>query len=74
MANSVDPEQSAPEEAVRSGSALFAYTTLLEALVFKKFLGHLRYLQNVVFSRFLCYHIYPKYWNTLTPYHICPKI
>ena len=44
MANSVDPDQTAPKG---SGSALFAYVILSGTLVFK-ILGHLQY------------HIYPK--------------
>ena len=40
MANSVDPDQTAPSGAVWSGSALFAYVILSETLVFE-FLGHL---------------------------------
>ena len=40
MANNVDPDQSAPEGAVWSGSALFAYAILSEILVCK-ILGHL---------------------------------
>ena len=40
MANSVDPDQTTPERAVISGSALFAYVNLSEILVYK-FLGHL---------------------------------
>ena len=43
MANSVDPEQTAPSGAVWSGSALFAYVILSETLVFE-LLGHLLYL------------------------------
>ena len=42
MANSVDPDQTAPEGAVWSGSALFAYIILSETLVFE-ILGHLPY-------------------------------
>ena len=42
MANSVDPDQTAPSGAVWSGSALFAYVILSETLVFE-FLGHLPY-------------------------------
>ena len=38
--NSVNPDQTAPEGAVRSGSTLFAYAILSETLVFK-ILGHL---------------------------------
>ena len=41
-ANSVDPDQTAPEGAVWSGSALFAYAILLATLVYK-ILGHLPY-------------------------------
>ena len=39
MANSVDPDQTAP-----SGSALFAYVTLSDTLVFE-ILGHLPYIR-----------------------------
>ena len=35
MANSVDPDQTVPEGAVRSGYALFAYAILLDTLVYK---------------------------------------
>ena len=42
MANSADPDQTAPSGAVWSGSALFAYVILSETLVFE-FLGHLPY-------------------------------
>ena len=41
MANSVDPDQTAPEGAVWSGSALFAYTILSATLVYE-ILGHLQ--------------------------------
>ena len=40
MANSVDPDQTAPSGAVWSGSALFAYAILSETLVYE-ILGHL---------------------------------
>ena len=43
MANSGDPDQTAPEGAVWSGSALFAYVILPDTLVFE-ILGHLPYL------------------------------
>ena len=43
MTNSVDPDQTAPPSgAVWSGSTLFAYVILSDALVFE-FLGHLPY-------------------------------
>ena len=42
MANSVDPDQTVPEGAVWSGSALFTYAYLSETLVYK-ILGHLLY-------------------------------
>ena len=42
MANSVDPDQTAPSGAVWAGSTLFVYVILSDALVFK-FLGHLPY-------------------------------
>ena len=35
MANSVDPDQTAPSGAVWSGSALFAYVTLSDISVYK---------------------------------------
>ena len=41
-ANSADPDQTAPEGAVWSGSALFAYVILSDSLVFE-ILGHLPY-------------------------------
>ena len=40
MANSVDPDQTAPSGADWSGPALFAYVILSETLVFE-ILGHL---------------------------------
>ena len=40
LANSVDPDQTAPAWAVWSGFALFAYDILSETLVFE-ILGHL---------------------------------
>ena len=40
MENSVDPDQTAPTEAVWSGSALFAFVILSDTLVFE-ILGHL---------------------------------
>ena len=40
MANSLDPNQTAPEGAVWSGSTLFAYDILSDLLVYK-ILGHL---------------------------------
>ena len=42
MANSVDPDQTAPSGAVWSGSALFAFAILSDTLVYKIF-GHLLY-------------------------------
>ena len=43
MANSVDPDQTAPSGAVWSGSTLFAYTISSETLIYK-ILGHLLYM------------------------------
>ena len=40
LENSVDPDQTAPEGAVWSGSALFTYATLSETFV-HKISGHL---------------------------------
>ena len=45
MANSVDPDKTAPSGAVWSGSTLFVYVILSDALVFE-FLGHLPYLMR----------------------------
>ena len=45
MANSVDPDQTAPSGAVWSGSALFAYAILSETWVFG-ILGHLLYVRE----------------------------
>ena len=42
MANNVDPDQTAPSGAVWSGSTLFAYVIMSDALVFE-FLGYLPY-------------------------------
>ena len=42
LANSVDTDQTVPSGAVCSGSALFAYGTLSETLLFQ-ILGHLLY-------------------------------
>ena len=51
MANSVDPDQTAPAGAIWSGSALFIYVILSATLVFK-ILGHLLYFENQVFLLF----------------------
>ena len=45
MVNTVDPDQTAPSGAVWSGSTLFAYVILSDALVFE-FLGHLPYQKS----------------------------
>ena len=55
--NSVDPDQTAPEGAVWSGSALFAYTILSDTLVYE-------------ILRHLPYCIYPKYLDTSTPNYL----
>ena len=34
----------------------------------------LKILPKVLSIKSLGYHIQPKYWDTLTPYHNCPKI
>ena len=54
MANSADPDQTAPEGAVWSGSALFAYAILSYTLVYK-ILGHLPY--TLLFVDHLCWWI-----------------
>ena len=43
MANSVDPDQTAPSGAVWSGSALFVYAILSDTLVYK-ILVHLPFI------------------------------
>ena len=44
MANSEDPDQTAPSGAIRSGSALFAYLyIILLATLMYEILGHLSY-------------------------------
>ena len=48
MANSVDPDQTAPEGVIWSGSALFAYAILLETLVYKIS----RYSLDILLKRF----------------------
>ena len=50
MANSVDPDQTAPLGAVWSGPALFAYAILSETEVFE-ILGHLPY--SALFVQYL---------------------
>ena len=49
MANSEDPDQTAPSGAVWSGSALFAYGILSETLVLE-ILGHLPYPIIIVWT------------------------
>ena len=44
MANSVDPDQTAPDGAVWSRSALFSYSILSDTLGYE-ILGHLLYLK-----------------------------
>ena len=70
MANSVDPDQTDPDGAVWSGSALFAYVILSDTLVFR-ILGHLTYLTEIFM---VIYCVYPKYLGTSNPYHTCSKI
>ena len=48
MTNSADLDQTAPSGAVWSGSALFAYATLSESLVYK-------ILGDVLYSLYLIY-------------------
>ena len=55
MANSVDPDQTAPSGAVWSGSALFACVILSDTLVFE-ILGHLPYGKE-----FRCVKFHSKY-------------
>ena len=54
MANSVDPDQTAPSGAVWSGSALFAYVILSETLVFE-FLEHKK-CKDLVYHYINLYH------------------
>ena len=57
MANSVDPDQTAPSGAVWSGSALFAYAILSATLVYK-ILGHLPQILGNAGPDKLCVAIY----------------
>ena len=38
-----------------------------------QFSSNMQYAK-VLGPRFMKYRIHPKYWDILTPYHICPKI
>ena len=49
MANSIDPDQTAPSGAAWSGSILFAYDILSATLVCK-ILGHLSYFYAVAYT------------------------
>ena len=62
MANSVDPDQTAPEGAVWSGSALFAYVILSETLVY-------RILGQNVFGTHPWKWKKIKFWKFLHGYH-----
>ena len=56
MANSEDPDQTAPSGTVWSGSALFAPAILSETLVYE-ILGYLLYmLYDIVYSRITINH------------------
>ena len=63
MANSEDPDQTAPSGAVWSGSALFAYSILSEKLVFE-ILGHLPYqycwIEKGILSRAMIFKVLDK--------------
>ena len=52
MANSVDPDRTAPSGAVWSGSALFAYAILSATLVYE-ILGHWPYIFTAKKESFL---------------------
>ena len=67
MANSVDPDQTAPSGAVWSGSALFAYVILSETLVLE-FLGHLPYLRVGILAQLYLIHIYKESSNFIGIY------
>ena len=55
MTNSVDPGQTAPSEAVWSGSVLFAYAILLDTLIFE-ILGHLHPTLNTKRQHLIILH------------------
>ena len=50
MANSVDPDQTAPSGAVWSGSALFAYAILSDTLVYEILRHSLKIKHDQVFN------------------------
>ena len=55
MANSVDHDQTAPSGAVWSGSTLFAYVILSDALVFE-FLGYLPYVFMEKYEKYVSWY------------------
>ena len=74
MANSADPDQTALEGAVRSGSALFAYAIFSATLVYE-ILGHLPYLKLVLAALLLPLCIRKKSldWSLQCPYNVGRK-
>ena len=65
MANSEDPDQTASSGTVWPGSALFAYDSLSETLVFK-IVGHLSYVDSLYYEN-TPIQIYWKYYHQKTP-------
>ena len=58
MSNSVDPDQTAPSGAVRSGSAMFTYAILSETLVYGIF-GRLPYNNVLITFSFVTDRLQP---------------
>ena len=75
MANSVDPDQTAPSGAVWSGSALFAYVILSDTLVFE-ILGHLPYFVDEYIVPLSPKFVVFVFWNdfVFVPFHEQAKI
>ena len=73
MANSVDPDQTAPS--VWSGSTLFVYVILSDSLVFE-FLGHLLYPQSMFLSRNKKNNVYfciPQFYYAEVQWNLCKR-
>ena len=71
MASSVDPDQTASERAVWSGSTLFAYAILSGHLVFK-ILGHLLYFSYFMIKAYVVeYSLEASEWGISYEYSQC---
>ena len=70
MANSEDPDQTAPSGAVWSGSAMFAYAILAADLVYE-ILGHLLYVSELLYIYFVCF---VSYSVKINPFELIQKL